>query len=425
VGDSQMRGDLQLDFDGERPRLTAKLTSDNLDFDDLGALFGIPPATGEGETASPEQKAEKAALVARGRVLPASQFDFTKLRSLDADVTLEAARIEAPKLPLRSLTTHVKLTDGLLQLEPFDFAAAGGTLKTRLTFDARQQPLAYDFRIDLRQLKLAELVPQAQSLRDAVGRLDGNVHLHGTGNSIAAMFAGADGRLQTIMGHGEVSNLLLELAGLDIAEALKFLVGKDRKVAIRCAYADFSLQRGVATAEALAVDTTDTALLGRGTIDLREERFDLTLLPRPKDQSPISLRSPLRIGGSFLDPSFGPQAGPLLLRGAAVAALAALAPPAALLGLLETGPGEDVRCGPGQRAGTPQGDPPAPRPPTEGAGPHPAAPRACRLSELPAVGAIQAYDRGVSKGATGFDVGCESSGAYRGAWVLVKLLCKL
>ena len=28
------------------------------------------------------------------------------------------------------------------------------------------------------------------------------------------------------------------------------------------------------------------------------------------------------------------------------------------------------------------------------------------------------------KGATGFDVGCETSGAYRGAWVLVKLLCK-
>jgi hypothetical protein len=32
---------------------------------------------------------------------------------------------------------------------------------------------------------------------------------------------------------------------------------------------------------------------------------------------------------------------------------------------------------------------------------------------------------GFLKGATGFDVGCETSVAYRGAWVLVKLLCKL
>ena len=166
------------------------------------------------------------------------------------------------------------------------------------------------------------------------------------------MFASANGDVQAIMNGGEVSNLLIEVAGLDVAEALKFLLGKDRKITVRCAYADFRVVDGVAGADALAIDTTDTALLGRGAIDLREERFDLTLLPRPKDKSPISLRSPLKIGGTFLDPSFAPDAGPLLLRGAAVAALAALAPPAALLGLLETGPGEDVACGPGQRAGT-------------------------------------------------------------------------
>jgi uncharacterized protein involved in outer membrane biogenesis len=197
--------------------------------------------------------------------------------------------------------------------------------------------------------------------------------VHGNGNSIAAMFAGADGEMQAIMGPGEVSNLLLELAGLDVAEALKFLLGKDHKVAIRCAYADFKVAKGVAGADALAIDTTDTALLGKGSIDLGQERFDLTLLARPKDKSPISLRTPLRIGGSFLDPSFGPEPVPLLLRGAAVVALAAIAPPAALLGLIETGPGEDVTCGPGQRAGTAEGDqseapkaatpaPPGPRP---------------------------------------------------------------
>jgi hypothetical protein len=372
IGDSRMQGDASLDLAGRRPRIVARLKSTRLDFDDVGALFGIPPATGEGETASPQQRQLKAELAARGRVLPASNFKFAKLRSLDADVTLEAGRIEAPKLPLRTLSTHATLSDGVLTFEPLEFAAAGGTLKSRLVFDARRQPLEFDFRIDLQHLKLAELVPRAKSLQDAVGRLDGRVHMHGTGDSIAAMLAGADGRMQVIMGRGEVSNLLLELAGLDVAEALKFLLGKDRKVAIHCAYADFNLQRGIATAEALAVDTADTALLGRGVIDLREERFDITLLPRPKDRSPVSLRSPLKIGGSFLDPSFAPEAGPLLLRGAAVAALAALAPPAALLGLLETGPGEDVSCGPGQRAGTtdptaeesdrPAGPPPGPRP---------------------------------------------------------------
>ncbi len=356
------------------PKLTAKLRSTLLDFDDLGALVGIPPATGEGETASPEQKKIKAELAARSRVLPDSPFSFEKLNALDADVTLEAEKISAPKLPLETLSAHVRLEQGVLKVDPFDFKAAGGTLRNRLTFDSTRNPLGYEFFMDVKELRLAELVPKAESLKDAIGRLGGHLDMKGDGNSVAAMFASADGEFQVIMGQGEVSNLLLELAGLDVAEALKFLLGKDRKVAIRCAYADFKLNDGIASADALAVDTTDTALLGRGNIDLREERFDLTLLARPKDRSPISLRSPLKIGGRFIDPSFGPEPGPLLLRGAAVAALAAIAPPIALLGLIETGPGQDVSCGPGQRAGN-ETKPAEDKPARASPGPRPAPPR--------------------------------------------------
>ena len=47
------------------------------------------------------------------------------------------------------------------------------------------------------------------------------------------------------MGNSQISNLLMELAGLDIAEALKFLVTKDRKVPIRCAFGDFAVNKGV------------------------------------------------------------------------------------------------------------------------------------------------------------------------------------
>jgi hypothetical protein len=42
------------------------------------------------------------------------------------------------------------------------------------------------------------------------------------------MLATADGEVAAVMGAGQVSNLLLELAGLDIAESLKFLIGRDR-----------------------------------------------------------------------------------------------------------------------------------------------------------------------------------------------------
>jgi uncharacterized protein involved in outer membrane biogenesis len=100
------------------------------------------------------------------------------------------------------------------------------------------------------------------------------------------------------------------------------------------------------TTRGLAFDTTDTVIFGSGEIDLRREAIDLRLLPEPKDKSPVSLRTPLKIGGTFKDPSFRPEIAPLAARVGAAAALYTLAPPAALLALIEPGPGENIDCGP-------------------------------------------------------------------------------
>ena len=158
------------------------------------------------------------------------------------------------------------------------------------------------------------------------------------------MLANADGKAGLVMGKGRISNLLLELAGLDVAEALKFLLGKDRIIPLRCAHADFTVKNGVVTTDQFVFDTTDTILFGQGTISLRDETLALTIKPQPKDRSIVSLRSPLEVDGTFKDPDIHPKAGPLALRGLAAAALYMLAPPAALLALIETGPGEDSNC---------------------------------------------------------------------------------
>jgi len=95
----------------------------------------------------------------------------------------------------------------------------------------------------------------------------------------------------------------------------------------------------------LAFDTTDTIIVGKGQVSLKEEALDLELKPRPKDRSIFALRSPLIIGGTFKDPSFRPDFKRLGLRGATALVLASITPPAALLATIEVGPGEDSGCG--------------------------------------------------------------------------------
>ena len=345
VGDSDLAGSAAVSTGRERPLLVADLVSRRLDFDDLAGFIGAPPQVNGDEATNPELKAQATALAASPRVLPDMPYNLAKLRSMDADVRLKAHRINAPKLPIDDMDAHLKLDAGVLQLIPLNFGVAGGDIRSTIRMDAREKTIRTSARISARRLDLSKLFPTVQLTRDAVGRVGGDIAVSGTGNSIAAMLGSASGDVALGMGRGQISNLLMELAGIDIAEALKFLVTKDRKVPIRCAFGDFSVDNGLMQSRALAFDTADTIIVGNGRISLKDETLDLELKPRPKDRSILALRSPLVVGGSFKDPSFRPDFKRLGLRGAVAIALGSIAPPAALLATLELGPGEDSSCG--------------------------------------------------------------------------------
>ncbi len=345
VGDSDLSGDVRIDVAGERPRLTANLLSRRLDFDDLAGFVGAPPKTGGQESANADQKAEAARLAAKPTVLPDKAYDLSRLRAMDADVRWKAQRINAPSLPLEDMDAHLKLDDGLLRLEPLDFGVAGGHIRSTVRMDARRPQIATTLTASLRTVQLGKLFPDAKLAEQASGGISGEIRLTGNGNSVAAMLGDSNGQVSIGMGRGHIGNLLMELAGLDVAESVKFLFTGDRQIPLRCAFADFGVHDGTMRTRAMAFDTTDTLVLGEGTINLKQEQLDLLLRPRPKDVSILALRSPLRIGGTFKDPSFRPDFKALGIRGAIALTLASITPPAALLATLETGPGKDVDCG--------------------------------------------------------------------------------
>jgi uncharacterized protein involved in outer membrane biogenesis len=342
VGDSDLEGDTRIDLSGAKPFLKANLVSTRLDLDDLGGLLGLPPGSAEGESASPEQRAEAARRKAGPKLLPDRDYNLTKLRAIDADVRLSASHIDAGKWPIESLASHLQLRDALLHLDPLDVGFAGGKITGSVRLDARQSPIDAATKVDVRAVDLERMFPNLQPPN--IGRVNGSIDLHGHGNSIAAMFGTADGEAQLGMGQGRFSNLLLELAGLDVAESLKFLMSKDHTVKLRCAYGDFPFEQGVMKARAAVFDTTDTVVFGSGKANFADETLDLEIKPEPKDFSPVSLRGPIEINGTFKHPSFLPKPKPLLARVAAAAALFTVAPPAALIALIETGPGENVDC---------------------------------------------------------------------------------
>ncbi|MDQ3057330.1 MAG: AsmA family protein, partial [Pseudomonadota bacterium] len=292
-----------------------------------------------------ELKALAAAQAARARVLPDTPYELDKLRAMDADVRWRAARVNSPSLPLDDMDAHLFLDNGLLRLEPLNFGVAGGDIRSTIRMNAREATIRTNADVSARGLNIGQLLPNAELMKGAVGKVGGHMKINGTGNSIAQILGSSGGDISIGMGRGQISNLLIEYAGLDIAEAVKFLITKDRKIPIRCAFGDFTVRNGVMTTRALAFDTSDTIIIGEGDLSLKNETLNLTLKPRPKDRSIFSFRSPLLVSGTFKDPSFKPDMARVGLRAAIAVALGTIAPPAALLATIELGPGEDSNCG--------------------------------------------------------------------------------
>ena len=67
-------------------------------------------------------------------------------------------------------------------------------------------------------------------------------------------------------------------------------------------------------------------------------------LPKPKNPGILSLRTPVHLYGSFRNPNFELDKGQLMLRAGGAVALALLNPLAALIPLIETGPGTNTDC---------------------------------------------------------------------------------
>ncbi len=345
VGDSDLHGTLALAFAGERPLLTADLRSKSLDFDDLGSLVGAPPGTGPGETASKQQRSAKQRKPGSG-VLPDKQIDLRQVQSIDANVKFNGEHVRAGKLPIDEVRIDFHLDHGKMQFKPLTFRAGGGTVDTQLAIDATGKTLQAKLNGEFKRLDLKRLLKGVDVAEDSVGQVGGRIKLWMHGNSVAALLGSADGGLYLIMTGGRLDRILVELAGLDIGEAVMAKLGEGQQsIPIECGYADMEAQDGVLTLSKVVIDSTDTLFTASGTVNLSTEKLDILLEPKPKDVSLFAARSQLHITGTLGNPQVRPGAA-TLAKGAAAATLAAVAgPAAALVPLVETGGGKDsVAC---------------------------------------------------------------------------------
>lgn len=351
IGASHLAGAFTYDPRPRVPVLSGRLTGSRLLLADLGPALGAPVRAAKGAASAAPAASAARADAPRRRVLPDRPFDLPALRAMNANVLIDIRDLDLGSSllePLRPLRTHLVLSDGVLTLRELDARTGQGRLSGTVELDGRDAQALWTADLRWAGVRLESWIHQKRAANAppyVTGTLTGQARVAGQGKSTAAILGSLRGGVRMHLVDGTISHLAVEAAGLDVAQALGVMLKGDDALPVQCTVADLVADQGVLRPRVLVLDTRDSTLWVDGSLSLASEALDLRVVVSPKDFSPLTLRSPLQVGGTFGDPRVSLDKGTLATRLGASALLALINPLAALIPLIDPGDSADAQRG--------------------------------------------------------------------------------
>ena len=353
IGASRLAGSFTYDPRPRVPVLAGRLTGTKLMLADLGPAVGgpVPNTAAPAAPAVPAASAAQRSNARPGRMLPDREFDLPALRAMNANVLIAVDSVDLGSgllEPLKPLRTHLLLTDGVLALRDLDARTGQGHLGGMVQLHGRAAQALWTADLLWDGVRLESWIHQARA-NDAppyaTGNLNGGARVAGHGKSTAAILGSLRGEVRMHLVNGTISHLAVEAAGLDIAQGLGVLFKGDDALPIQCTVADLIAEQGVLRPRVFVLDTTASTIWVDGSMSLASEALDLRLVVTPKDFSPLALRTPIHLRGTFANPSVSLDKGKLGTRLGASALLALINPLAALIPLMDIGNSAEAQRG--------------------------------------------------------------------------------
>ena len=319
IGASDLSGRAAVTLGGARPAVDVTLNSKLINLDEL-----LPKGGGEAAPAKEEPKGDGS-----GRVFPDDPLPLDGLKAADARVAFRGGQILVKGLTIADVVVDITLKNGALQIKPLKANVAGGGIDASLVLDAGQAVPTLTVVLGAKKLTVGQVLKD-MGITDIMDlRLDADVEVKGSGQSVRAIMAGLNGRTNVVGREGMLNSDAIGAVTTGVLDAMPWANNADANK-INCVVSRFDIKKGLATSKALVFDTNGMSVLGEGSVNLAEETIDIGVVPESKSVSLASLAIPIRIGGTFAAPSFGPDPA-AIAKGTAKAAIGMVSKPAGLV----------------------------------------------------------------------------------------------
>ena len=344
MGDSDLGGLVRINLTQKKPMLTVDLTSKQLDFDDLGVVFGIPVGTGQGETENAEQVKAKQVYDRSARLIPDARIDFTRLAAVNADINFIASKVVDAPMGINAITLKGDLKDSVLDFERALVKTGTGDLDAKININATKDPATTKTSGTLTNVAINRFIDTPM----VRGSLNGKFDLRLTGSGFREAAGSANGEVGVWSNNSELAKFAVEGAGLDLGEILLIWATEDKKnpeyIKSRCLAANIAFKDGQASLKPAVIDNDDSLVAATGGVNLKNEAVDIEVFARPHDVSIGTISGDIRVGGTLRNPTFQALNEETALQAGLSALLSSIAGPLGLLPFIQTGGEPDAPC---------------------------------------------------------------------------------
>ena len=321
-GSSDLAGEVRIGL-GKPLRIDADLNADTLDLS--------PFLAGKSDSSSAPAGADASTGADAGDV---QTLPLDGLKALDGSLKVSAANVEFTDFVVDKGTLDARLDAGHLVLSAN--AAEGG-----LSLDLELRPGETDWKFDLHhkgKLNLGRLIKAKNQQALSSVPVAVEIRMNAVGTSVPALLGSADGRIELVLGAGQIDRKASKLPFggvmvklLDTVNPTQLSAIRVRKdlLSLQCAVLQFDIADGIATsAHGLALQTDKLNVLGGGAIKLETEEIEFRFKTVKRTGVGLSLLgvadSFVIVDGTLKHPRASIDKGDLLIDGAAAWASAGL-----------------------------------------------------------------------------------------------------
>ncbi len=262
----QAKGDLTFAAGKLRPKLSANLAFNTLNFDAY-KTNGLKAGPGWDER----------------------PFNLDDFGAIDAEFSVSTTTLKYNGLELGSSSLEDSLKDHMLDVTMQGEAQSGGSVKIVAALDLHQNPAKFNLTLDLNRVEATEILGGLLDTKFVSGPLTLTSTLSSSGTSQAALISNLSGTVNAAIENGALSGVDLRNTLASVAANPPEGWGGETTPIVR-AQLSATVLEGVATLGDNQFEGAGLSLQSTGEIDLLRQSLNLSVVP--KALSPISISGP-------------------------------------------------------------------------------------------------------------------------------------